>query len=424
MEHGCKRVYLVWHRRSGKDAVCMHRTAIAAHEKVATYWHMLPQANQARKAIWDAVNPDTGKRRIDEAFPIPIRASTRENDMLIRFRNGSTWQVVGSDNYKDALIGGSPAGVVFSEFATSDPDAWAIGISPILLENGGWAIFNTTPNGRNHAKKLFDAVRHDPEWFVELLTIEDTGRVSKEVIEKERQRLTAERGARDANAIIDQEYYCSWDAAIPGSIYGPEMKAAEESGRVLDLPYDQRLPVTTAWDLGGNDPTSIVFCQQSGQWLDIIDHIRESNQTFSNLQRQLYNFREYGYRVHLFPHDGNQRQQSADLGTSFLTAKRAGISPIRIVPRSSEAMQIRAVKSLFPRFRFDRARTADLRDALANYQYEWDDGLQRFREQPRHDWASHDSKALGYLAQGMKTVDSTGQPPRPQTADLDYPVFG
>ena len=62
-----KRAVAVWHRRSGKDEIALHWTATAAFERVGNYWHMLPQANQARKAIWDAVNPHTGKRRIDEA---------------------------------------------------------------------------------------------------------------------------------------------------------------------------------------------------------------------------------------------------------------------------------------------------------------------------------------------------------------------
>ena len=63
---------------------------------------MLPEYGQARKAIWDAVNPHTGKRRIDEAFPPEIRKATRNQEMQIVFKNGSSWQVVGSDRY-DAL---------------------------------------------------------------------------------------------------------------------------------------------------------------------------------------------------------------------------------------------------------------------------------------------------------------------------------
>jgi phage terminase large subunit len=112
LEAGTKRVALAWHRRSGKDDVALHWTAVSAMQRVGAYWHLLPQATQSRKAIWDAVNPHTGKRRIDDAFPESIRDSARDQDMFIRFKNGSTWQVVGSDNY-NSLVGSPPVGCVY-----------------------------------------------------------------------------------------------------------------------------------------------------------------------------------------------------------------------------------------------------------------------------------------------------------------------
>ena len=101
-------------------------------DKPATYWHMLPAFSQGRKAIWTAVNPHTGKRRIDEAFPHELRVNTNELEMFIRFKNGSTWQVVGSDRY-DAAVGSSPAGITFSEWALSNPSAWAY-LAPIVTD--------------------------------------------------------------------------------------------------------------------------------------------------------------------------------------------------------------------------------------------------------------------------------------------------
>jgi hypothetical protein len=104
MHGGGKRAIAIWPRRHGKDDLALHFTACAAHERVGTYWHLLPQQNQARKAIWNAVNPHTGRRRIDDAFPAELRDATRDDEMFIRFKTGSTWQVIGSDNY-DALGG-------------------------------------------------------------------------------------------------------------------------------------------------------------------------------------------------------------------------------------------------------------------------------------------------------------------------------
>ena len=124
LEQGGKRAINIWHRRAGKDEVCLHWAAVAAHQRRATYWHMLPEYAQGRKAIWTAVNPHTGMRRIDEAFPLDIRDSTNDQEMFIRFKNGSTWQIVGSDRY-DAAVGSPPAGITFSEWALSNPACWA-----------------------------------------------------------------------------------------------------------------------------------------------------------------------------------------------------------------------------------------------------------------------------------------------------------
>ena len=84
LEGGCKRLALEWHRRAGKDDICLHWAAKSMMLRPGTYWHMLPMANQARKAIWDAVNPHSGLRRIDEAFPAAMRDTARDQDMLIR----------------------------------------------------------------------------------------------------------------------------------------------------------------------------------------------------------------------------------------------------------------------------------------------------------------------------------------------------
>jgi phage terminase large subunit len=262
LESGIKRAVLVWHRRYGKDDVALHWTACAAMQRVGTYWHLLPQANQSRKAIWDAVNPRTGRRRIDDAFPKELRETTREQDMLIRFKNGSTWQVVGSDNY-NALVGSPPVGVVFSEYALADPNSWAF-LRPILAENGGWVMFISTPRGRNHLQRLYQYAKDSPEWFAEILTVKDTGAISPERMEQERRELAAERGDDEADNIINQEYFCSFDAAIPGSYYGKAMAKAEAEGRIGEVPYDPRYQVQTWWDLGVGDPTAIWFVQEIG----------------------------------------------------------------------------------------------------------------------------------------------------------------
>ena len=176
LQAGGDRALAVWHRRAGKDEICLHHAAVSMIRRPGNYWHCLPEYNQGRKAIWTAINANTGKRRIDEVFPDQLRENVSDNEMFIRFRNGSTWQVVGSDRY-DATLGGGVAGITYSEWALSNPSAWAYH-RPMLVENKGWAAFITTPRGHNHAKALFDHASQNPNWFCELLTARDTHALS------------------------------------------------------------------------------------------------------------------------------------------------------------------------------------------------------------------------------------------------------
>ena len=182
LERGGKRAICIWHRRAGKDEVCLHWAASSMIDKPATYWHMLPAYSQGRKAIWTAVNPHTGKRRIDEAFPHELRANT--NDL----KNGATWQVLGSDRY-DAAVGSPPYGITFSEWALSNPAAWAY-LAPIVIENSGWALFITTARGRNHAKTMLDMAQTRTDWFSEVLPVNVTGAMSEEAVEQQRLEYT------------------------------------------------------------------------------------------------------------------------------------------------------------------------------------------------------------------------------------------
>ena len=186
MENGCKRAIAIWHRRAGKDSLSLNWTATAAHQRKGTYWHMLPEARQARKVVWDGIDR-AGRRMIDQAFPPALRAKTNDQEMKIELKCGSIWQCVGSDNY-DSLVGANPIGVIFSEFSVANPKAWTF-LRPILAENGGWALFIYTPRGRNHGWELWSNAKQAKDWYCSMLTVEDTwgkgGLMSPEMVEAE-----------------------------------------------------------------------------------------------------------------------------------------------------------------------------------------------------------------------------------------------
>lgn len=415
MHNGGKRAIAIWPRRHGKDDLALHYTACALHERVGVYWHLLPQHNQARKAIWDAVNPRTGKRRIDEAFPHDLRETTRDQDMFIRFKCGSTWQVIGSDN-SDALVGTPPIGVVYSEWALSDPQAWSI-IRPIMAENDGWAMFITTPRGRNHAFRMFQMAEKSDDWFAERLTADETDVFTPETLAREKAELISERGADDGEAIYDQEYLTSWSAALPGAYYARTIDAIERKGHITKVPHNPNRQVHTAWDLGASDQTAIWFLQWTGAAWSVIDYLAGSgmgpgwywslmrgvnpNDTsdLSHDHRKAYNYGE-----HLVPHDADHERMGIGVmeATSIAgTMLTIGMKNVRVVPRTkSVANDINECRKMLPICYFDSERCAIGLDALRSYRREWDEKHKVYRDKPLHDWCSNPADAYRTFAMG------------------------
>ena len=280
LEQGGDRVGVAWHRRAGKDEIALHWAAVSAFQRVGGYWHMLPEASQARKAIWNAVNPHTGIRRIDEAFPLALRESTLNNEMFIRFKNGSTWQVVGSDNFH-SLVGAPPIGIVFSEWARANPSAWAY-LRPILAENGGWAFFISTYFGRNHHYDLVERAKEWEDWFGEALSAKQTSVFTADQLEQERLEYIADYGEHEGEALFRQEYLSDAMASVQGAYFGAEMARAEEENQLTRVPYERGSLVYTAWDLGLDDETAIWFAQVVGREIRVIDYISERNEDLAH----------------------------------------------------------------------------------------------------------------------------------------------
>lgn len=220
----CDRFLLGWHRRAGKDREGLELIHEESLTTVGSYWHLYPLQVQAERAIWNGVDPATKTRLMDLVFPPAMVADTKDQKLFKRFKNGSTYQLCGSDNY-DRLVGAGPVGVLFTEWALCDPRAWAY-VMPMLVENGGWAAFISTYRGRNHMFQMVQKLRLDPRWYVDVRTIEMTQRlnglpvVSAADVEEERASLIAIHGRTRADALIREEFYCDPMASLPGSVYG------------------------------------------------------------------------------------------------------------------------------------------------------------------------------------------------------------
>ena len=412
LEGGGRRAVEVAHRRWGKDDVALNWSAVAMHQRVGTYWHMLPEAAQARKAIWEAVNPHTGRRRIDEAFPRALREVTRENEMFIRMKVGSTWQVLGSDNF-NSLVGSPPVGLVSSEHALANPAAWSY-LRPILLENDGWALFISTPLGNNHFKTLLDSAREGAGWFAEVSPVTETHAIAADLLEQERIEYIRENGQDQGLALFRQEWECSFDAAIVGAYYVGELDQAEREGRIREVPYDPALPVSTWWDLGLDDATSVWFTQDVGAKIHVIDYGEWTQTPLVEVARQVMN-RPYAFSEHGLPHDARARELTT--GRSREEVMRAILGRVTIIPLQAVADGINAVRTIFPRCWFDREKTAQGREGLRNYRKRYDEKRRTFDPHPLHDWASHPAdafrqKAVSYREKIEPRTESAARSPR------------
>lgn len=199
LDKGIKRAVIVWNRRSGKDKTCFNYMVRAACERIGTYYYFLPTRVQAKKVIWDNIDND-GFKMLDHIPPELLKA-TNATELKVELKNGSIIQLVPADEFKKSGVGANPIGVVFSEYSITSPDAWMY-VSPILAANGGWAIFNFTPRGKNHAWEILQKAKDNTNWFWEVLTVNDTKVLSEEVLNEERKSMP--------EALFQQEYYCEF----------------------------------------------------------------------------------------------------------------------------------------------------------------------------------------------------------------------
>lgn len=393
----------VWHRRAGKDEVCLHHTSIAAWERIGNYWHCLPEFLQGRKAIWTAVNPHTGRRRIDEAFPQDLRENTNDNEMFIRFRNGSTWQVIGSDRY-DATLGAGVAGIVYSEWALANPSAWAYH-RPMLEENNGWAAFITTPRGRNHAFSMFNHAQRSPDWFAQLLTIDDTGQLTAKALAEALSEYQALYGRDVGTAQYRQEYFCDWTAAILGAYFALECADVRKEGRILEVDAADA-PVHRAWDLGMRDDTSVWWWQVQGSQIVVLDHYATSGGGLPHFAEEIEKReQQHGWRsgTDWVPHDAKVKEWGT-ARTRVETMQQLGLHP-QLVPWATFQDGINAARRTLPLCVFHPRTEETGFAALEQYRREWDDEKKAFKATDMHDWTAHPAAAFRYLAMSWKLAE-------------------
>ncbi|HRI37092.1 MAG TPA: hypothetical protein PLO50_00895 [Nitrospira sp.] len=394
----------VWHRRAGKDLLGINLVAIKHLQRVGMYWHLLPTYKQGRAIVWNGFTKE-GRRFIDH-FPNELVTERNKTEMRITFTNGAMYQVIGTDDI-NSLVGTNPVGCIFSEYSLQDPGAWDY-IRPILAENGGWALFIYTARGKNHGYKMYNMALKNPKWFCELLkagnegTKRDDGTpvVSDQIIQDERDAGMPEE-------MIQQEFFCSFEAPLVGSYFGHQMAGVDKRGQICKVPWEPRLEVHTAWDLGIDDEMVVWFIQEMPGEVRIINHIKVSGESLVGVIKMLKGqvegyevMGDYMYGKHYAPHDIEVRELTS--GKSRIeTAKEHGVKFTTCAKHEVED-GIEAVRMLLPKCWFDAEKCERGIEALKSYRKEWDEKNKCFRSTPLHDWASHDADALRTYAWGRR----------------------
>lgn len=388
------RALLRWHRRAGKDKACWCYLIKEAAQHPGNYFYVFPTKTMARQALWE--NIDSKGFKLLNHVPKEFIKRLSNQEMLMELTNGSTIRVLGYDKDPDSIRGIACKGVVFSEFAFSDPESYKTMI-PALRESQGWAIFNSTPNGRNHFYDLWQGVVNSPRWFCSMMQTywPDKPGYSGLIPKDQFDHIVHEEGLTEED--VEREYGVSFNSGMKGAYYADNIEEAYSDGRVIPYLYDENLPVDTFWDLGVDDSTAVWFRQKQGNKLVFVDYFEESGKDLS-FYIDMLESKGYRYRTHYLPHDARQRSlhsgtTTADLFESLCQARDIS-SDVWVLERLPVQDGINAVRSRFKRYFFDSLTTIEGIKKIELYHRRWDKRRSVFLKEPVHDNTSHAADAL------------------------------
>jgi phage terminase large subunit len=410
---GGKRAYCVWHRKAGKDRTATFIESELAIEQVGLYWHALPNYEDARKVIWDAITP-TGERLIDVNFPAGMVKRRLDHDMKLELVNGSIWQPVGVDRF-NALVGAFPKHITYSEFPLMNPKARDY-LRPALAMNDGTELVIGTPRGYNHGHDLWMYAKSRAEWFTSLKTVDDTKVMSAEALAEEKRSMPDE--------LFRQEYYCDWSAANVGSVLGRYVEQAETENRITSFDPDDH-PIEISSDIGYYDTAAWWFWQPRHGGFDLIDYDEDIQLDAEGwIDRLRHLITDKGYRLGKIwlPFDARAKtfQSRHSVVEQFLEA--FGSKVVEIVPQVKVAHRINAARTVIKACRFHVERCKEGLKGLRAWQFEWDDEKKLMSKEPLHDWASHPGDAFSYGAEIMiERALPTKKPDQMRGIGVGYP---
>ena len=368
---------IIAYRRSGKTVLCINhliRAALTNPQPNPRYAFIAPTFKQGKSTAWDYIK--------NYCRNIPY-IKFNESELRCDFPNGSRVTILGAEN-DQALRGIFLDGCVFDETQNISPVLFPEIIRPALADRKGWCIFIGTPKGQNYFYKLHKQALEEEDWWTATYKASET----KVLDDKE---LAAAKRVMSKD-LYEQEFQCSFQAAITGSYYGKIIEELEQNKRITEVPYDDNLKTETWWDLGLKDSTAIWFVQRLQSQLRVIDYYENSGEGL-DFYADVLDSKPYKYDRHIAPHDIKVRELGAYGKSRLETALELGIS-FDIAPKLSIEDGIEMVRKTLPQCYFDKNKTYQGTEALKAYQKKWDERNQCFKNRPTHNFASHPSDAF------------------------------
>lgn len=379
---------LVCHRRAGKTVAAindvvgraLHTQKVYASVNPPQYAYIAPFYSQAKRVAWDYLLRYTSQPG--------MRVAVNIAELTVTLHNGAKIMLFGADN-PDAIRGIYLDGAVIDEPAMMRPRVFTEIIRPLLADRQGWCVFIGTPAGKNEFWRLREEARLNPgKWFLMTLKASESGLLPQDELADAKRIMSEDE--------YEQEFECSFEAAIRGSFYG---KLLNEAGdRITYVEHDPLLPVHISFDLGIADTTAIWYWQTLGKELR---YIRAEEHSGIALDAYVDILRTYPYRYGdvWLPHDARARTLQTGRSTIEMLRKQHGIKG-KIVPELSVQQGIQAARFVITSATtyFDAENCADGLECLRQYQREFDDRKQTFKEQPKHDHTSNFADSFRYSA--------------------------
>lgn len=388
---------LVCHRRFGKTVFCINHMidrGLRNPLKNPRYAYLAPLYAQAKRVAWDYL----------KMYTVSIPGATpNEQDLRIDIPRPGTndsvrFQLLGADN-PVSLKGIYLDGVILDEYGEMNPTAWSEVIRPTLSDRLGWAVFIGTPKGQNSFYELHRYSTEgrngviSPDWFGSLYKASQTGILSNAELLSAKETMTEDE--------YEQEFECSFAAALTGAYFGKELSKVRAEGRLTKVHYDPNFKVDTYWDLGINDTTAVWFCQSVRGRHRFIDYMEISGASIQEIMSDLQ-AKKYVYGQFVLPHDAKARDLST--GKSQMQIfYNLGARNLKVIPKvGTKRESINAARMAFAACEFDSVKCDKGIRALENYQRKWDAKNNVYQETPLHNWASNGADAFQQFALGLR----------------------